>query len=57
MKANILIVEDDPMVQFIHRSYLERLAVFERIFRWKQWKKRKKCYKKKPLSCSCWISI
>lgn len=32
MKANILIVEDDPMVQFIHRSYLERLAVFERIF-------------------------
>ncbi len=32
MKANILIVEDDPMVQFIHRSYLERLAVLSEFF-------------------------
>ncbi|RND44578.1 Response regulator of citrate/malate metabolism [Lacticaseibacillus paracasei] len=24
--TNILIVEDDPMVQFIHRNYLEKIA-------------------------------
>ncbi|EKQ04932.1 two-component response regulator [Lacticaseibacillus paracasei] len=25
--TNILIVEDDPMVQFIHRNYLEKSAL------------------------------
>lgn len=29
---NVLIVEDDPMVQFIHRNYLEKLAVFSNIY-------------------------
>ena len=30
--TNILIVEDDPMVQFIHRNYLEKLGTFETIY-------------------------
>lgn len=29
---NILIVEDDPMVQFIHRNYLEKIASFSAIY-------------------------
>ena len=30
--TNILIVEDDPMVQFIHRNYLEKIGAFETIY-------------------------
>lgn len=29
---NVLIVEDDPMVEFIHRNYLEKIAKFQQIF-------------------------
>ncbi|MGM0216251.1 response regulator [Enterococcus sp. AZ109] len=29
---NVLIIEDDPMVEFIHRSYLEKLALFEALY-------------------------
>lgn len=29
---NVLIIEDDPMVEFIHRSYLEKLALFQAIY-------------------------
>lgn len=29
---NVLIIEDDPMVEFIHRNYLEKLAIFEEIY-------------------------
>lgn len=29
---NVLIVEDDPMVQFIHRNYLEKLTLFTDIY-------------------------
>ncbi|VGV34596.1 Chemotaxis response regulator protein-glutamate methylesterase [Streptococcus pyogenes] len=28
---NVLIIEDDPMVDFIHRNYLEKLNLFDRI--------------------------
>ncbi|EHI69682.1 response regulator [Streptococcus ictaluri] len=28
---NVLIIEDDPMVDFIHRNYLEKLALFDSI--------------------------
>lgn len=28
---NVLIIEDDPMVHFIHRNYLEKLNLFDRI--------------------------
>lgn len=30
--TNILIVEDDPMVQFIHRNYLEKIGTFDTIY-------------------------
>lgn len=30
--TNILIVEDDPMVQFIHRNYLEKIGTFTNIY-------------------------
>ncbi|MDT2674638.1 response regulator [Enterococcus dongliensis] len=29
---NVLIIEDDPMVEFIHRSYLEKMALFQIIY-------------------------
>ncbi|MCH4172159.1 MAG: response regulator [Lactobacillus sp.] len=29
---NVLIVEDDPMVEFIHRNYLEKLGYFTNIY-------------------------
>lgn len=29
---NVLILEDDPMVEFIHRSYLEKMNVFDMIY-------------------------
>ncbi|MDY4762324.1 response regulator [Streptococcus thoraltensis] len=29
---NVLIIEDDPMVEFIHRHYLEQTTYFETIF-------------------------
>ncbi|WP_326717332.1 response regulator [Vagococcus jeotgali] len=29
---NVLILEDDPMVEFIHRSYLEKMAIFDNIY-------------------------
>lgn len=29
---NVLIIEDDPMVEFIHRSYLEKLELFQTIY-------------------------
>lgn len=29
---NVLIVEDDPMVQFIHRNYIEKLNAFNDIY-------------------------
>lgn len=29
---NVLIVEDDPMVEFIHRNYLEKVEHFENIY-------------------------
>ncbi|EUJ41880.1 response regulator [Brochothrix campestris] len=29
---NVLIVEDDPMVEFIHRNYLERINRFENVY-------------------------
>lgn len=29
---NVLIIEDDPMVEFIHRNYLEKMAFFTHIF-------------------------
>lgn len=28
---NVLIIEDDPMVDFIHRNYLEKTALFDSI--------------------------
>lgn len=30
--TSILIVEDDPMVQFIHRNYLEKIGTFSNIY-------------------------
>ena len=29
---NVLVIEDDPMVEFIHRSYLEKLDLFQAIY-------------------------
>ena len=29
---NVLIIEDDPMVEFIHRNYLEKVAIFREIY-------------------------
>ncbi|WP_438837437.1 response regulator [Streptococcus pluranimalium] len=29
---NVLIIEDDPMIEFIHRHYLEQTSYFETIF-------------------------
>lgn len=29
---NVLIIEDDPMVEFIHRNYLEQSAEFQQIY-------------------------
>lgn len=29
---NVLIVEDDPMVEFIHRNYLEKVGKFQEIY-------------------------
>lgn len=29
---NVLIIEDDPMVDFIHRNYLEKLNLFDRNY-------------------------
>lgn len=29
---NVLIIEDDPMVEFIHRNYLEKLDLFQEIY-------------------------
>ena len=29
---NVLIIEDDPMVEFIHRNYLEKAALFQAIY-------------------------
>ncbi len=28
---NVLIIEDDPMVDFIHRNYLEKINHFQNI--------------------------
>lgn len=28
---NVLIIEDNPMVDFIHRNYLEKAALFDSI--------------------------
>ncbi|EAO77002.1 response regulator [Streptococcus agalactiae H36B] len=29
---DVLIIEDDPMVEFIHRNYLEKLNYFQNIY-------------------------
>lgn len=29
---NVLIIEDDPMVEFIHRSYLEKMGLFQALY-------------------------
>lgn len=29
---NVLIIEDDPMVEFIHRNYLEKIELFQLIY-------------------------
>lgn len=29
---NVLIIEDDPMVEYIHRSYLEKMDLFQAIY-------------------------
>lgn len=53
--TNILIVEDDPMVQFIHRNYLEKLGTFETIYSSETIAEAKNCWQAVRFNSFFWI--
>ncbi|MGM0175605.1 response regulator [Enterococcus sp. DIV0800] len=46
---NVLIVEDDPMVEFIHRNYLEQAGQFQQIYSTSSITDAKELLKEKPI--------
>ncbi|WP_313631070.1 response regulator [Enterococcus devriesei] len=46
---NVLIVEDDPMVEFIHRNYLEQAGQFQQIYSASSITDAKELLKEKPI--------